>query len=153
MFLVKKLWWEKRATQRNLSTLHCHSRYQNVQLTAAPRKIDWTLLRAKTNNNSTGTKTEDIFDLEEKEVIPMASPIKLVHHLSLTITTTSTGLLWILTGLLVLRARLDSNNLSSMQRPIWDNRLFSVYQWMSWLRVDKTWRDNFYPESNCFLFY
>ena len=55
---------------------------KNVQLTAAPRKIDWTLLRAKTNNNSTGTRTEDIFDLKEKEVIPMASPIKLVHHLS-----------------------------------------------------------------------
>ena len=53
-----------------------------MQLTAAPRKIDWTLLRAKTHNNSSGTETEDIFDLEEEEVDPVASPIKLVHHLS-----------------------------------------------------------------------
>ena len=125
---------------------------KNVQLTAAPRKIDWTLLRAKTNNNSTGTRTEDIFDLKEKEVIPMASPIKLVHHLSPS-QQHPQGFCEYWLGCLVLRARLDSNNLSSMQRPIWDNWLFTFYQWMSWLRVDKTWRDNFYPESNCFLFY
>ena len=77
----------------------CARTLHKVPLTAAPRNIGWTLLRAKTKSSNSSTDTEDISDLErEEEVDPMASPTKLVQQ-RLPNTNISLMLLWILAWL------------------------------------------------------